>query len=133
MPANKSTRTRPLSPFMLGTYYRFQLTSLLSITHRITGVMLTMGTVVVTAWLVAGASGPGAYAAYIRLVHSVPAQIVLVGWSWALVYHLCNGVRHLVWDAGYCLELNEVYAGGWAVLTASVVLTGVLWATACLT
>lgn len=118
---------RPLSPFMLGKFYRFQLTSLLSITHRITGVLLSVGVLGLTAWIDSVAAGPSAYAGFLRVIQSVPGQILLVALSWTLFYHLCNGVRHIVWDAGYCLRIGQVYIAGWIVLASSAGLTMALW------
>lgn len=127
MSASKCASVRPLSPFMLGKYYRIQFTSLLSITHRITGVLLSIGVLGLVAWIVCAAAGSSAYADYLRVAQSIPGQLFLVVWSWSLFYHLCNGVRHLAWDAGYCFRLGQVYLGGWIVLTASIGLTGLLW------
>lgn len=127
MSASKCVSTRPLSPFMLGKFYRLQLTSLLSIVHRITGVLLSVGVLGLTAWIVCVAAGFSAYAGYLQIVRSIPGQLLLAVWSWALFYHLCNGVRHLVWDAGYCLRIRQVYLAGWVVLVASVGLTAALW------
>lgn len=121
---------RPLSPFMLGKFYRIQLTSLLSFTHRITGVLLSVGGLGLMAWIDCVAAGPSAYNGYLRIIQSVPGQILLVALSWALFYHLCNGVRHLVWDAGFCLKISQVYIAGWIVLVSSAGLTAVLWCVA---
>ena len=127
MPANKSASARPLSPFMLGQYYRFQITSLLSIIHRITGVLLAVGSIALAAWVLCAAAGPQTYASYMWFARSILGQLLLLGWSWALLYHLCNGIRHLVWDAGYSFEIKNVYIGGWIVVIASLVLTAILW------
>lgn len=116
---------RPLSPHL--QIYRPQLTSALSIFHRITGVVLTLGTLLLTAWVVAAASGPEAFAAVQGFIGSIPGYLVLFGWSVALFYHLGNGIRHLVWDAGYGFELTTVYRGGYAVLAATAVLTLLAW------
>jgi succinate dehydrogenase / fumarate reductase cytochrome b subunit len=122
---------RPLSPFMIGPYYRPQLTSMLSITHRATGVFLSLGSVLLAGWLMAAASGPEAYACAQRLINAWYGQLLLLGWSYALFYHLCNGIRHLFWDAGYGFELKTVYRSGWLVVGASVLLTAGAWALAC--
>lgn len=127
MSASKYASVRPLSPFMLGKYYRFQFTSLLSITHRMTGLVLSVGALALAAWVACIASGSSTYAGFLRLVESVPGRIILLIGSWSLFYHLCNGVRHLVWDAGYGLRLGQVYLAGWLVLVVSVGLTGLLW------
>jgi len=121
---------RPLSPFMLGQYYRFQLTSVLSLLHRVTGVGLSVGTVLLAAWLVALAAGPWAYAAFATHLTAWYGQVLLFGWSWALLYHLCNGVRHLAWDLGYGYSIPAVYRSGYAVAALSVLLTAAAWGVA---
>ncbi|GAC1625317.1 MAG: succinate dehydrogenase, cytochrome b556 subunit [Nevskia sp.] len=127
MSAKPSASNRPLSPFMIGPYYRPQLTSMLSITHRLTGLALAIGTVFLTAWVTAAASGPSAYATFSALANSIVGRLLLVAFTWSLVYHLCNGIRHLFWDAGRGFELKTAYASGYAVVAASVVLTAGLW------
>ena len=117
---------RPLSPHL--QIYRPQLTSVLSITHRATGVALAVGTVVLLYWLQAAARGPEAYQAAKALLGDGFVQLVLAGWSWAFFYHLCNGIRHLFWDAGKGFEISSVYASGYTVLGASIVLTLLVWA-----
>ena len=115
---------RPLSPFMM---YRWQYTNTLSILHRVTGCALTVGLLLFVYWLVAAASGPEAYASA-RDLFSHPLTIVLlVGFSFAFFYHLLNGVRHLVWDAGYGFEKSSARTSGWLVFLGSVVLTAFLW------
>jgi succinate dehydrogenase / fumarate reductase cytochrome b subunit len=79
-------------------------------------------------WLVAAAEGPEAYAQVQGFLGSWVGLVLLFGWTIALYYHLCNGLRHLWWDTGRGLELRSVYAGGWAVLAATVVLTLLSWA-----
>jgi succinate dehydrogenase / fumarate reductase, cytochrome b subunit len=123
---------RPLSPFMLGQYYRFQLTSVLSFVHRITGIGLSLGTLLVAAWLITLASGPELYGAFQLHLTAWYGQTLLFCWTWALMYHLCNGIRHLIWDAGYALELSSAYASGYISLVASFLLTGAAWALAIL-
>ena len=127
MSAKPSAPQRPLSPFMLGQYYRFQITSLLSITHRVTGVGLAVGTIFLAAWVLSAATGPASYGGYVWFARSWLGQLLMFGWSWALLYHLCNGIRHLVWDAGYSFEMKNVYLGGWLVVIASLALTAAAW------
>ena len=116
-------QARPLSPFMLGQYYRFQLTSVLSFAHRITGLGLTLGTLLIAGWLIALASGPEPYAAFATHLTAWYGQVLLFAWSWAFMYHLCNGIRHLFWDAGKGFELETVYATGYAAIAVSLALT----------
>lgn len=121
-------RERPLSPHL--QIYRPQLTSVLSITHRASGLALVVGTLVLVYWLVAAASGAEAYASAQALLGSWPGRIVLIGFSFALFYHLCNGIRHLFWDVGLGFELKTAYASGHAVIAASVSMTVLAWALA---
>ena len=121
-----TTDPRPLSPHL--QVYRWQLTSVLSILHRATGIALAVGTILLVWWLVAAAEGPEAYAQVQRFLGSWVGLVLLFGWSVALYYHLCNGIRHLLWDTGRGLELKSVYAGGWAVLAATAALTVLSWA-----
>ena len=116
---------RPLSPHL--QVYRWQLTSVLSILHRATGVALSLGAILLVWWLGAASDGPEHYACMQRFLGSWIGLVLLFGWSVALFYHLCNGIRHLLWDTGYGLDLRSVYVGGWAVLAGTAVLTIVAW------
>ena len=121
-----SSQQRPLSPHL--QVYRPQLTSALSICHRLTGVINALGTALLTWWLVALASGPSTFATVQDFLGSPVGYVVLLGWSLTLFYHLCNGIRHLFWDAGYGLELASVYRSGYAVLAGAIALTVLSWA-----
>ncbi len=118
---------RPLSPFMFPTWYRFQITSALSILHRLTGIALAVGSILLTWWLVAVAAGGQVFAATHAFLASPIGILLLFLWSVAFFYHLCNGIRHLVWDAGYGFEIRTAHLSGYAVLAATVVLTVVAW------
>ena len=120
-----TTDPRPLSPHL--QVYRWQLTSVLSILHRFAGVALTAGAVLLVWWLGAAADGPQAYAGFQSFLGSWIGRILLFGWSLALFYHLCNGLRHLLWDTGRGFELKSVYASGWTVVAATFVLTAICW------
>jgi succinate dehydrogenase / fumarate reductase, cytochrome b subunit len=122
--------TRPLSPHL--QVYRWQLTSVLSILHRAAGLALAAGTILLIWWLIAAAIGPGAYGGIRDFLGSWIGLLLLFGWSLALYYHLCNGIRHLWWDTGHGLELPQVYAGGWIVLAATAALTILTWVVGCL-
>ena len=98
---------RPLSPFMFPTWYRFQITSVLSILHRLTGIALTVGSILLAWWLVAVAAGGEVFAATHAFIASPIGVLLLFGWSVAFFYHLCSGIRHLAWDAGYGFEIRE--------------------------
>lgn len=123
-----SRRERPLSPHL--QVYRPQLTSVLSITHRATGIALAAGTLLLVCWLIAAATGPQPFAGLQSFMGSWIGLILLFGWSVSLFYHLANGIRHLFWDAGYGFELKTAYASGWAVLAATAGLTLIAWAIA---
>jgi succinate dehydrogenase / fumarate reductase, cytochrome b subunit len=116
---------RPLSPHL--QVYRWQLTMLLSIVHRGTGVVLGAGSILLVWWLVAAASGPEAFEGVQNFLGSWLGLLLLFGWTASLFYHLCNGIRHLVWDTGHALDLKSTYLGGWVVVTATAVLTLIAW------
>ena len=116
---------RPVSPHI--QIYRPQLTSVLSILHRITGVALSVGAILVAIWLTSIAYNREIFEASFVLLSSIWGRLFLFLWSLALFYHLCNGIRHLFWDAGHWLELDEVYKSGWGVVIGTVVLTVVTW------
>jgi len=117
---------RPLSPHL--QIYRWQLTMVLSIIHRATGVALAVGTVLLIALLLALAAGPDAYQTVRAFCSSWPGLLMLFGWSWALCFHLCNGIRHLAWDTGWGFEIPRAYLTGWTVVAASLVMTALIWA-----
>jgi len=116
---------RPLSPHM--TIYRWPITMVLSILHRMTGVALSLGLVVLVIWLGAIASGANAFVAIDALMQSIIGQLMLLGWSFAFFFHLSNGVRHLVWDTGRGFEKHQADASAWLVIVAAVVLTAAYW------
>jgi succinate dehydrogenase / fumarate reductase cytochrome b subunit len=120
-----ATDNRPLSPHL--QVYRPQLTSVLSISHRISGIVLSAGLLVVVAWLLALAAGPERFASLNSLLSSVPVLILMLAWTAALFFHLLNGIRHLLWDAGWLLDLRGAYASGWTVVGLAAVLTLVSW------
>ncbi|HVT34505.1 MAG TPA: succinate dehydrogenase, cytochrome b556 subunit [Nevskiaceae bacterium] len=121
---------RPLSPFMLGPYYKFQLTSVLSFAHRVTGIGLSVGTLLLAGWLVALAAGPDWYRMYSFHMTAWYGKVLLLGWSWSLLYHLCNGIRHLFWDMGKGFDIPVAYRSGYAVVIISALLTAAVWAVA---
>jgi succinate dehydrogenase / fumarate reductase cytochrome b subunit len=121
---------RPVSPFMLGSAYKFQTSSLTSIMHRITGCALGVGTLLLTYWLVSAASGDGAYSIAEAILGSWFGILVLFGFTVALFYHFCNGIRHLAWDAGKGFELPDMHRSGGLVVAATAILTLAFWALA---
>ena len=116
---------RPKSPNM--QIYRPQLTSVMSFGHRLTGMALGLFAFGLAAWLVAGAAGPATFDHAQAAANSIPGHVFLILATLAAFYHLCNGIRHLIWDSVHSFELRNIYAGGWAVAAASLVLTSALW------
>ena len=120
-----ANQNRPLSPHL--QVYKPQLTSVLSITHRATGIALAVGTLLLVCWLLAAATGESAFEDVQAFNGSWIGKLLLFGWSYALFYHMCNGLRHLFWDAGKGLELETAYMTGRLVVAASIVLTVGVW------
>jgi succinate dehydrogenase / fumarate reductase cytochrome b subunit len=117
---------RPLSPH-LGVY-KFMYTMSLSILHRMTGLAASAGFLLFAWWLMALASGPEAYAGAMRALSTPFAKLLLAGFTFSLIYHFCNGIRHLVWDTGHGLERAQARRSGAAVVFFALLLTAlVLW------
>jgi succinate dehydrogenase / fumarate reductase cytochrome b subunit len=118
--------SRPLSPHI--GVYKFMYTMTLSILHRATGVASTVGLLVFVCWLMALASGPGAYASFMRLLDTAFAKLLLAGLTFSFVYHFCNGIRHLLWDTGRGLERAQARRSGMLMVASAMLLTAlVLW------
>jgi succinate dehydrogenase / fumarate reductase cytochrome b subunit len=117
---------RPLSPH-LQIYDMLQMTSAISISHRITGVIWTVGAVVMVWWLVAAASGEAAFGAVQWFLGSFLGILMLMGLTAAAWFHTLSGIRHLVWDSGRGYEIPTVYRTGRAVLIGTAVLTALTW------
>jgi succinate dehydrogenase / fumarate reductase cytochrome b subunit len=116
---------RPLSPHL--QIYKWQITMVMSIAHRVTGVALTVGTLLLVYWLIAAAGGPASYAKAQAFIGSWFGYLILFGWSVALFYHLANGIRHLGWDAGHGYEIKTLYATGYAVFAGTAAMTAIAW------
>lgn len=116
---------RPISPHL--QIYKPQLTSVLSITHRLTGIALTAGSLLLVYWLASIAGGADSYASAAAFMGSFFGRVILFLFSWAAFYHLCNGIRHLYWDSGRGFDMDAVYLSGRIVLVASVLLTLLTW------
>lgn len=112
---------RPLSPHL--QVYKPQLTSILSITHRATGVFLILGALFLSCWLLSIANGPESYAALQAYIVSWYGQLFFYAFIFSLYYHLCNGIRHMFWDTGLGLEISTTYISGYTVVAASIILT----------
>ncbi len=125
MASSTPQRIRPLSPHI--QIYRPQLTSVLSIANRITGVVLSFCAVALVVWLISVAAGPQAYSTIHGFIRSWFGQILLFGCTYSFFLHLCGGIRHLVWDAVYGFELRTIYTSGWTVVVTSAALTLITW------
>ncbi len=121
------SKQRPLSPFMIGPYYKPQMTSLMSITHRASGVFLSIvGAPLLLWWLSSLSSGPEAYSAMLACLDGWLGKLVVAASIFCLSYHLLNGIRHLVWDTGRGLDIKTAYTAGWLVLIGTVVISAAL-------
>jgi succinate dehydrogenase / fumarate reductase cytochrome b subunit len=116
---------RPLSPHL--QVYRPQLTSVMSIIHRATGIALSVGAIYLAIWVICAAASPDAYAGFQAFNTSILGRLLLGGWLFSAFYHLANGIRHLFWDAGYGFELKDTYRSGWVVVGVSAVATLASW------
>jgi len=123
-------RARPTSPHW--EIYRWQIGNSLSILHRITGVALGLGLLALCYWLVSLAGGEQSYAAAVKAFASPLGLLLLIGWTFAFLYHLLNGVRHLFWDVGSGFERTQRHASGWLAVLGAFALTlcvwGLIWA-----
>ncbi len=121
-----ANRERPLSPHL--QVYRWQVQMVTSILHRATGIALVAGMLGLTWGLVALAGGPDRWADFIECTGSLLGKLVLFGFGWALAFHLINGVRHLLQDAGYGLEIEDFVRSSWISIIGSVALVVLVWA-----
>jgi len=126
MDAAPKRRPRPLSPHL--SIYKFTITMAMSIAHRITGGALYLGVLLLAWFLIAASADAAAFGAFSAFIRSIIGRIVLFGFTWALFHHLLGGVRHFLWDAGYCMDrpLREQLA--WATLIGGLALTILAWA-----
>ena len=120
-----SQTKRPTSPHL--QVYSWSLEMVLSILHRASGAALTGGALLITWWVIAIASGPAAYAQFSDIMGSIIGKIILFGFTYALMVHLCNGIRHLFWDMGKGFELEDTHRSSRLVLISSVILTILSW------
>jgi succinate dehydrogenase / fumarate reductase cytochrome b subunit len=115
---------------MIGPYYKPQMTSMLSITHRLTGLGLTFGALLLVAFFVSLASGAESHALIAPHFGAWYGLALLFAFTWALLYHFCNGIRHLMWDAGKGLDMATAEKMGYFVIAGSIVLTAAVWGVA---
>ena len=119
-----STNKRPMSPYMLGPYYKFQITSVLSILNRLTGVFMSVVTApLLLCWLIALARGEEAYAGLSAFLGSVLGMLIIAASVFSFSFHLMGGIRHLIWDAGWMLDIEHVRLSGWLAIIGSILLT----------
>lgn len=124
-PVDPERSSAPLSPHL--QIYRPQLTSVLSFAHRLSGVALGIYSIALVAWLIAAAAGPGPFSSMQAVMRSPGGQVLLGAGLFCFFLHLCGGIRHLFWDAGYGYELAAIYKSGWSVVAASITLTALAW------
>jgi succinate dehydrogenase / fumarate reductase cytochrome b subunit len=120
-----SNTERPLSPHL--SIYRWPITMTLSILHRATGVAMSVGLVLLAAWLTSAAAGAEQYAEFTTLMSTLVGRLLLIGWSFAFFYHLANGIRHFVWDTGRGFEKHQANASAWFVMIFAVAVTVAFW------
>jgi succinate dehydrogenase / fumarate reductase cytochrome b subunit len=122
--AGIEARERPVSPHL--QIYRWPLPMMMSILHRMTGVCLYVGTLLLAWWLIAAGEGPNAFAKVSAFLGSWFGRVMLFGYTWALLHHMLGGIRHLIWDTGHGFGPER---DSLAVMTAvgSVGLTVLLW------
>lgn len=118
-------RARPLSPHL--QVYRWAMGNSLSIIHRLTGIALALGLLALSYWLISLANGESAYGAAARIFSSPVGVLGLMGWTFAFLFHLLNGVRHLFWDVGLGFERNQRQTSGWVVVFGAVASTLSVW------
>lgn len=120
-----TTGNRPLSPHM--KIYKFPLNGLLSGSHRVTGILLSIGTLLFAYWLIAAAYGAESYETAQAFLGSWLGQLMLIGWTFCLYFHLVNGIRHLIWDMGKCLEKEDLVKTGRIAMAVTAILTVATW------
>jgi succinate dehydrogenase / fumarate reductase cytochrome b subunit len=127
-PQKTGAHERPLSPHL--TIYRWQITMIASIVHRLTGMALSVGALALAWWLVAISRGPEAYETFTMVAASPLGLLVLFGFGWALTFHLLNGVRHLAWDLGYGFNKVTATQTGTLVFVLSFLIAAAVFACA---
>ncbi len=121
----KKAAPRPLSPHL--QVYKPQITSVMSIAHRLTGFALSVGTLLFVAWLWSAAYNEDYYLFWQKLASQWWAHLLLAGWTFAIYYHLCNGIRHLFWDMGRGFDLKNVTRSGLLVVLVAITATLMTW------
>ena len=117
----------PLSPHL--QIYRWQISSLLSITHRITGMLNLLGLIFISVWISSAGMGENLFECFSVFLKSFIGKFILIGFIWSMSYHLLSGIRHLFWDLGYGYEIKTANLSGIIVIIGSLFLTIILWMT----
>ena len=115
----------PLSPHL--QIYRWHISSLLSITHRISGVINLLALILIFFWLIFLSLGENNYQSFLLIINSFIGKFILIGFTWSMSFHLLSGIRHLVWDLGYGFEIKTANITGGIVIISSLVLTIIFW------
>ena len=115
----------PLSPHL--QIYKWHISSLLSITHRISGVINLLALILIFFWLIALSLGENNYESFLLIINSFFGKFILIGFTWSMTFHLLSGVRHLIWDLGYGFEIKTANISGMIVIISSLVLTIIFW------
>ena len=115
----------PLSPHL--QIYRWHISSLLSITHRIVGVINLLALILIFFWLMALSFGESNYELFLLIINSFFGKFILIGFTWSMSFHLLSGIRHLVWDLGYGFEIKTANVSGIIVIIFSLALTIIFW------
>ena len=115
----------PLSPHL--QIYRWQISSLISITHRITGILNFLGLIFISAWISSAGISENLFECFSVFLKSFIGRFILIGFTWSISYHLLSGIRHLFWDLGYGYEIKTANISGILVILSSLILTIVLW------
>ena len=115
----------PLSPHL--QIYRWHISSLLSITHRISGVINLLALILIFFWLIILSSGESNYELFLVAINSFFGKFILIGFTWSMCFHILSGVRHLVWDMGYGFEIKTANVSGIIVIISSLILTIIFW------
>ena len=115
----------PISPHL--QIYRWHISSLLSITHRITGVVNLLALILMFFWLLAFSLGESSYELFLLVINSFFGKFILIGFTWSMSFHIFSGIRHLVWDMGYGFEIKTANISGILVILSSLVTTIIFW------
>ena len=115
----------PLSPHL--QIYRWHISSLLSITHRISGIINLLGLILIFLWLLFLSFGESNYELFLLSINSFLGKFILIGLTWSMSFHILSGIRHLAWDLGYGFEIKTANISGLIVIVFSLVLTVMIW------